>query len=206
MNSKYKTILTEYCRKLFDKGYLPGLDGNISLRAQEDTILITPSGMGKDIVTEKDLVTVRLDGTVLDDAGKKPSMETPIHLAAYQSKSINAVIHMHSPCVTAFALCRKKIDTRHAPFAYYHLGDIGYVSYSPPGTGAFHEEVTSCIKKEHTVILFESHGSMVMAFDMPSAFAKADLLENYAKMLIYAQQIGGAHMMSEKELREITAG
>lgn len=201
-----KSILIQYCRKLFDKGYLPGLDGNISMRVDDKTVLITPSGVGKDIVTEDDLVLIGINGQTLE-TGKKPSIETPMHLAAFrENKDTNVVIHMHSPYVNAFALARHTIDTRHAPFAHFHLGEIGYVKYSTPGEPAFHGEVTKCIKDGHAVILLESHGSMVMDKDMPSAFAKADLLENYAKMLIYAQHLGGAHTLSKQELSDIYAG
>lgn len=201
-----KTQIIQYCRKLYDKGYLPGLDGNVSMRVDEETVLITPSGMGKDIVTEYDLVLVSLDGQTLS-SNDNPSIETPMHIAAYkESKNTNAVIHMHSPYATSFALARHIIDTRYAPFAHVHLGDIGYVSYSTPGSKLFHDEVKSFIKKGHHVMLLESHGSMVLAQDIESAYAKADLLENYAMMLLSAKALGGAQMLSEEELKSIYAG
>lgn len=205
LNEK-KTQIIQYCRKLYDKGYLPGLDGNISMRADENSILITPSGMGKDIVTEYDLVLVGLDGETLS-SNDNPSIETPMHIAAYkQSKEINAVIHMHSPYATTFALARHTIDTRYAPFAHVHLGEIGYVSYNAPGSEVFHEEVTGFFKNGHKVMLLESHGSIVLAENMESAYAKADLLENYAMMLLSAKALGGAKMLSEEELKNIYAG
>ncbi|HPE51395.1 MAG TPA: class II aldolase/adducin family protein, partial [Methanothrix soehngenii] len=86
---------------------------------------------------------IGINGQPLEN-GKKPSIETPMHIAAYRhSDSVSAVIHMHSPCVTAFALARQPIETRYAPFAHLHLGNIGYVKYSTPGGAAFHEEVAA---------------------------------------------------------------
>jgi ribulose-5-phosphate 4-epimerase/fuculose-1-phosphate aldolase len=47
---------------------------------------------------------------------------------------------------------------------------------------------------------------MVLGQDMPSAFAKADLLENYAKMLINAKILGGAYKLSDDQLHDIVSG
>lgn len=205
LNEK-RTQIIQYCRKLYDKGYLPGIDGNISMRVDENSILITPSGLGKDLVTEYDLVLVSLDGQTLS-SNDNPSIETPMHIAAYkQAKETNAVIHMHSPYVTTFAIARQPIDTRYAPFAHAHLGEIGYVKYNTPGTSVFHEEVTGFIKEGHKVMLLESHGSMILAENMERAYAKADLLENYAMMLLSAKALGGAKMLSEEEIKNIYAG
>lgn len=200
-----KTVI-EYCRKLYDKGYLPGVDGNISMKVDDSTILITPSGVSKQIVTQDDLVLVNLSGKSIDEH-KKPSVETAMHLAAYNGNSaINAVFHTHSSSVTAFALARKKIDTCCAPFAHYHLGIVDNVCYSPPGSDELHANAAASIKSGHITLLLESHGSLVLGTDMQDAFVKADLLENYADMLIKAKLLGDAHVLTDEEISEICVG
>ncbi len=200
-----KKTLIEYCRKLYDRGLLPGIDGNISIRTDDDTVIITPSGIGKDILCPKDLVTMDMSGRVI--GGGQPSTEAPMHIAAYQkSPSTGAVIHMHSPYANSFALARQPIDTKYAPFAHFHLGEVGYVEYKTPGFPKFHEAVSACIEEGHIAIVLESHGTMVLGQDMPSAFAKADLLENYAKMLINAKTLGGAYKLSDDQLHDIVSG
>ena len=82
---KYMSLrrsLIEYCRKLYDKGLLPGIDGNISARAGGDAMLITPSGKGKDTLRPKDLVLMSLSGEVIGKG--QPSTEAPMHIAAYK--------------------------------------------------------------------------------------------------------------------------
>ncbi len=206
MNHKHiKETLIEYCRKLYDRGLLPGIDGNISMRADDETVIITPSGVGKDIIRPGDLVTMTMSGEVV--GGGKPSTEAPMHIAAYQkSPGTGAVIHMHSPYANSFAIARQPIDTKHAPFAHFHLGEAGYVEYRTPGGADFHEAVAACVEEGHIAIVLESHGTMVLGQDMPSAFAKADLLENYAKMLINAKILGGAYKLSDDQLHDIVSG
>ena len=201
-----RNTLLKYCRKLYDKGLIPGIDGNISMRVDENTLLITPAGASKEMLKAGDLVLMNMAGQQLG-SNKKPSTETPMHIAAYlKSPGTNAVIHMHSPYANSFAFARTPIDTKIAPFAHFHLGEVGYVYYSTPGAKKFHDDVASCIEKGHIAIVLESHGTMVLGPDMPSAFAKADLLENYAKMLIHAKSLGGAYKLSDNELHDVISG
>lgn len=82
-----KTMI-EYCRILYDKGYVPGIDGNISVRVDGDKALITPTGVSKRTVTEEELALVSLSGEFI--SGKKPSSETPMHLATLGQKVMPA--------------------------------------------------------------------------------------------------------------------
>ena len=43
----------------------------------------------------------------------KPSMEAPMHLAAYKRRpDVNAVVHAHPPAASAFAASQEKINCR----------------------------------------------------------------------------------------------
>ena len=88
-------MVIDYCRQLYAGGFMPGIDGNISMRIDENTVAITPSGVCKGTVKEDELAVVTLDGDVVAGC-KKPSCETPMHLAAYIHRpEVNAVIHAH---------------------------------------------------------------------------------------------------------------
>ena len=201
-----RIIVAEYCRKLYHRGYVPGMDGNVSMRVGKDTAVVTPAALSKELVTPDDLVCMTLSGDVLTGA-RKPSSETPMHMAVYMHRpEVGAVIHTHSPYAASFALANKPIDTRRAPFAYYHIGIIGNVPYSAPGSAEFHENVAAAVKEGHKVLMLENHGVMALGTDMADAFAKQDLTEAYAKMLVHAEVLGGARVLSDKQLEEITHG
>ena len=197
--------LVRYCRKTYEKGWVPGFDGNISMRLDEKSILITPSGVSKELVGPSELVRISMSGDMICK-GKRPSIETNMHLAVYNNSDMNAVFHVHSPNAVSHALARVNIDTRYAPFAYYHLGEVGYVPYYASGGQELHREVVSFIKNKHKVILLESHGVMVLGQSMQDAFAKTDLLESYAGMLIKTKSLGGAHMLTDAQLSELHGG
>jgi L-fuculose-phosphate aldolase len=203
--SKARKTLVAYCRKFYDKGYVPGIDGNISMRLDETSFLITPSGVSKELVKPSEIVRISMTGEVLEK-DKKPSIETNMHMAVYNNSDMNAVCHVHSPNAVAHALARVNIDTRYAPFAYYHLGIVGYVPYYPSGGEQLHREIVAFIKNKHKVILLETHGLMVMGADIQKAFAKTDLLETYAGMLMKAESLGGAVRLTDAQLNELHGG
>lgn len=206
MENTQRERLSEYCRKLYRRGFMPGIDGNVSARLDSRHALVTPAGVCKERITPNALVLMALTGENLSD-GLCPTSEAPMHLAAYRRRpDIGAVIHAHSVNATAFALARRRIDTRHAPFAFAHLGAIEYVPYCTPGSPALHEAVEAAFAKGHKALLLESHGMLTAGRDLPEAFALADLFEAYAGMLIRAQLLGGAYTLGGDELSKIRGG
>ncbi len=204
--SEIRKEVIEFCRRLYDKGHMPGIDGNISMRVDDECAIVTPSGVSKGRVTEDQLVLMSLTGEKLK-GNMKPSSEAPMHLAAFRNRpEVGAVIHAHSPNAVAWAMTHKPLDTRYAPFAYYHLGTVGHVPYLTPGSAAFHQAVTEQIKTGGKAIMLSSHGAMSLGTDMHDAFVTIDLLDAFCNMLIKALSLGGAYVLTGKELDEITGG
>lgn len=90
-------------RQLYDRGWMPGTAGNISVRAGDDA-LVTASGLSKGELTERDTVLIGVADTVARPGqNRKPSAETSIHTAVYRTRAAGAVVHVHSPFATALA-------------------------------------------------------------------------------------------------------
>ncbi|WP_280221394.1 S-methyl-5-thioribose-1-phosphate isomerase [Nocardia neocaledoniensis] len=90
-------------RQLYERGWMPGTAGNISVRLGEEA-LITASGLSKGELREDDTVRVTVaDTTPLPGQHRKPSAETSIHTAVYRTRQAGAVVHVHSPFATALA-------------------------------------------------------------------------------------------------------
>lgn len=91
-------------RQLYQRGWMPGTAGNISVRVGERA-LITGSGLSKGELTEQDMVTVRVLDSVPEPAGqdRKPSAETTIHTAIYRTTGAAAVVHIHPLHATTLA-------------------------------------------------------------------------------------------------------
>lgn len=198
--------LIEYCRLIYDRGFLPGIDGNVSVRVDEDTVLVTPTGISKRTVTENELVYIKVEGQIIS-GNNSPSSETPMHLEAYrQRKEVGAVIHAHSCSIGAFAFAGKTLDTRSAPFAHFHIGTVGEVPYITPGSPALHKKVREAYESGCRALILMNHGSIVLGSNLKDAYQRLDMLEAYARMLLDAQILGGAKLLTGEELREITGG
>ncbi|WP_433658478.1 S-methyl-5-thioribose-1-phosphate isomerase [Nocardia sp. CA-128927] len=95
--------IADIARGLYQRGWMPGTAGNISVRTG-DTAVITGSGLSKGELTEDDMVTVQVtDSTPTAGNSRKPSAETTIHTAAYRATAAQAVVHIHPPYATALA-------------------------------------------------------------------------------------------------------
>jgi L-ribulose-5-phosphate 4-epimerase len=80
-------------------------------------VAIKPSGVPYEQLTLHDIVVVDLQGEVVD-GGRRPSTDTPTHLALYEAfDEIGGIVHVHSPWATAWAQAQREIPvlgTTHA--------------------------------------------------------------------------------------------
>ena len=108
MEQEYRELREKLCetaRLLYERGLVSGTDGNISVRASEDAMLITPSGVSKRELEPASLIVQKLDGTIVSGRGKS-SREAKLHAAIYRIRTeIGAVVHTHPAAATAFAMC-----------------------------------------------------------------------------------------------------
>ncbi|HUA73117.1 MAG TPA: L-ribulose-5-phosphate 4-epimerase AraD [Solirubrobacteraceae bacterium] len=105
-------------RALQAHGLAPLTWGNASgIDRDEGLIVIKPSGVAYDELTESDMVVVDLDGNVV--AGeRRPSTDTPTHLVLYRAfEEIGGIVHTHSTWGVAWAQAQREIPllgTTHA--------------------------------------------------------------------------------------------
>lgn len=78
------------------QGWLPATSGNLSMRLDQQNIVITESGNNKGELVEDNFLVVDM-AACPQGSNKKPSAETLLHTQLYQWNSkINAVFHVHS--------------------------------------------------------------------------------------------------------------
>lgn len=117
--------LARASRQLYDRGWMPGTSGNLSLALPGSArhMVITASGRSKGELTATDAVLVDIATARAVRAGSlRPSAETAIHAALYTATGCAAVIHVHSPHATAVASIAPPPDTVRAyRFDHYEL-------------------------------------------------------------------------------------
>ena len=74
----------QVCERLYARNMLAAADGNVSVRLDGSTILMTPSGVSKAFMKAGELVRMGLDGSV-GEVGRQPSSERLMHLAIYRA-------------------------------------------------------------------------------------------------------------------------
>src|SRR5436305_14225000 len=109
--------------------------GNLSIRADDGDVWITPARVDKGSLRRDDIVRVRGDGTA--EGPHPPSSEFPFHRAIYQVRpDLRGIVHAHPVALVAFSIGRRVPDTRLLPQARRVCGAVGFAAYVLPGSGA----------------------------------------------------------------------
>ena len=185
---------------LYNRGYVAANDGNISVRVGEGRLLITPSGVSKGRMTPDMLLVTDLDGTVIE-GNRHPSSEGKMHLEVYRGRpDVNAVVHAHPPVSTAFAVCRRGLET---PYLSELVAGLGQVPCTPSFAMLSTEEVPQSVRPylaDHNALLLANHGALAWGGDLWEAFDRLETVEHTAKIVLNAQLLGGGIPLTEEEV------
>ena len=95
--------IADFSQLTYQKGYLASTDGNLSARMPDGNGICTPTIINKGFVGPGDPVIVDLEGRHVRGE-RKASSEIAMHTLIYKLRpDINAVVHCHPPCATAYA-------------------------------------------------------------------------------------------------------
>lgn len=191
-------------RRLWQDGLVAHTDGNISVRLDDEWVLITPSGVNKGALKPYQILKVRLQDASVDGEGK-PSVETPLHLAIYRIRpDINAVVHAHPPYATAFAAAGMALTEPVFPEMIVRFGEIPLVPYATPGTDRLAELVAEAMR-DHDAVLLQNHGAITVGRTLEEACGLMEALEWTAKGLWLAKAIGDAITLAPTEIARLLA-
>ena len=164
--------------------------GNLSIRDEDGTVWITPSGIDKGNLRREDIMQIRPDGSIVGI--HRPSVEYPFHLAIYNTRpDIKAVLHAHPPALVMFSMLRRMPDTSMLPDGRLFTGKTAIVPYALPGSSALGHYISHEFEKGANTVILENHGVVVGSETIFSAFMKFEMLEFCARIQINAKTIGG---------------
>lgn len=195
-----KKELVEICHKIHLKGFVSATDGNVSVRIKKDRIICTPTSVPKEKITEKDLITLNLDGKIISGS-RKPSTEIKMHLAIYNERDdVNAVVHAHPIFATAFASSKLAMDVPFLPEVILNLGLVPVCEYSTPSTEEVVRSIMPFIKKTN-LLLLQNHGAVTYGKNLEEAYYFLEKLEHTAKVFSIAMQLNGVRPLTKKQLK-----
>jgi 3-dehydro-4-phosphotetronate decarboxylase len=172
-------------RELYDRKLIHASGGNTSVR-DGDVIRITRTGAELGKLTRDDIVTVDLQGKVLE--GSVPSKEMDMHLAMYRARSgAQAVVHVHPTFSIAFSTLvsgesRNAVPPYTAAF-YVRAGRVPMIKYHPSGAHSLHEAVAALAPDFHAILL-RQHGVIIAGADMPAAIGIVEEVEQCCQIAV----------------------
>lgn len=196
-----KNELIYFAKRCYQAGLSPATSGNISI-LDGDNILITSSGSAASDLAFEDIVKIDFDGNVLEGA-KKPSSEKFMHIEIYKKRSdIKAIIHSHSPEITAFAVSGLSMREVIMPEFAFYLGSIPMSKYYMPSTKELAYDVSNLFKDKNAVLM-KNHGIIVGQKSIKEAFYLLESIQAYAKTYIYSKILGAPKSLNKKQIKEI---
>jgi L-fuculose-phosphate aldolase len=189
---------------MYEKNFVAANDGNISCRVSGDAIWATPTGVSKGFMREKDLVKMKLDGSILKAGPLKPSSEIRMHLRVYkENPEVGGVTHAHPPVCTSFAIAGLSLDSAIYPEALVTLGVVPCVHYETPGSQGIPDSIAPYCRS-HNAVLLSNHGALTWGKDLTEAWYRLESMENYALILIYTGKlIGRTNVLSRSQVDEL---
>ena len=189
-----KRRICDIGRRIWERDYVDGNGGNITVRVGDNLVLCTPTLISKGFMTPEEMCLIDLDGHQLAGTRKRTS-EAMTHLGIMKRQpKAKACVHAHPPHATAFAVAAVRPPTCMIPEAEVFLGEIGYAKYQTPGSPANADEVGE-VGVDHQAIIMENHGVIVWGKDVEDA---------YCKTVWIASQLGaGLHTFSPNKLRDL---
>lgn len=179
------TQIKQYSRQAFELGLVWGTSGNMSIRIDEDSFLITATGRSLQKITDKDLVVCKINK---DSAPKRASMEFRLHREIYRIREdVNAILHSHPPFSTLIACAKdKKIRLEIIPETIAYIKNIQVIPYRHPGSIELARKAAEGATKAD-VLLLENHGVVSLGSSMEDVINKTLTLEFLCKLTLLSR-------------------
>ena len=179
-----KKELLACARRAYTIGLQTGNGGNLSARAAgTDKVVIKGSGHSFGECTLDNLVTVNLNGEMIDGPGK-PSREIKTHLAIYRLRpDVHGIFHSHSPWAIAYAEDATEIQPL-ARHAQSKLGVIPILKVEGHADETVEKAVEALLRAHADLKAFvqAKHGIFGLARTITLAEHHAELVEETAQI------------------------
>lgn len=193
--------VADTARDMSARGLSPQKSGNVSVRT-DSGMLITPSGMAYDDILPGDIAHVSMSGE--HQAGnRKPSMETPLHLAIYGARpDAGAIVHCHSMAATALACAGRPIPAFHYMVAVAGGAAIECAEYATFGSDALAGNVVSALDGRRACLMAH-HGQVAIGDSLEGALDLASEVETLARQYIDVLSLGEVKLLDEAEMQRV---
>jgi L-fuculose-phosphate aldolase len=189
--------IVDAVRQLAATGLNQGASGNVSVR-DGDGFVVTPSGVGADLLRPDQLVRMDMDGQW--SGAWKPSSEWRFHRDIYAARpDAGAVVHCHSPAATALAVLGKPIPAFHYMVAIAGGADVRCAPYATFGTQELSDAAVAALDGRRACLLGH-HGMIAIGRDLGQAMDVAIEVEFLADLYLRLLPLGEPPVLPAEEM------
>ena len=190
----YKNDVWRRTKWLLEQGYFGsnlGSGGNVSVRIKnEQSLAITPSTIPYTELTPEMICVVDFDLKQIE-GDLKPSVESGLHLAAYQSRpDAGAVVHTHQIKASVLSIINQPIPALFDEIAIT-IGDrVEVIPYALSGSAELARNTAAKLDNHCHCYLIQNHGALVLGENIDRACHYVELLEKAAEIYLAALMTG----------------
>lgn len=173
-------------RRLLDEGLVARTWGNLSVRLDEDSMLVTPSGIEYPDLTEQ--MIVRVDLATDEWSGPlRPSGERKVHREVYRRRpDVHAVVHTHQVAASICAAARVSVPAS--------FGEVPCAPYALPGTKKLTNATVDALGSRPAALM-ANHGVLAVGASLDETFGLVEQLEREcAAHVVAARPREGSHL------------
>jgi len=176
--------------------------GNVSARVPgADLMVIKPSGVAYDELDAASMVVCDLDGNLVD-GDRNPSSDTAAHAYVYRHRpDVGGVVHTHSTYATAWASRGEPIPCVLTMIADEFGGEIPIGPFALIGDDSIGRGIVETLSSSRSrAVLMTNHGPFTIGKDARSAVKAAVLVEDVARTVHIARQLGEPLAMEQTDI------
>jgi L-fuculose-phosphate aldolase len=198
--SQARAALVRYGQRMAEDRLAVGSAGNLSIRLG-DTVVMTPTSINYDQITERNICVLDAEGVLLDGDGARSS-EWPMHRRIYDLTDAGAVVHTHSPFAVAMSTVCDELPAVH--YSVLRLGGptVRVAPYTTFGSDGLAGAAAQALDGRFAAIL-QNHGAIAYGATLDEAYDRALLLEWLAEVYWRARLAGSPRILSDAELDEV---
>ena len=176
--------------------------GNVSARVPgHELMVIKPSGVSYDELSAGTMVVTDLHGRLVEGE-RAPSSDTAAHAHVYRHlPEVGGVVHTHSTYATAWAARGEPIPCVLTMIADEFGGDIPVGPFALIGDESIGEGIVETLRSSRSkAVLMQNHGPFTVGEDARAAVKAAVLLEDVARTVHVARQLGVAVPIEQRHV------
>ncbi|MFL6127072.1 L-ribulose-5-phosphate 4-epimerase [Actinophytocola sp.] len=181
--------------------------GNISARVPgEDLMVIKPSGVSYDDLSADTMVVTDLHGNLVE-GDLSPSSDTDAHAYVYRHMpEVGGVAHTHSSYATAWAARGEPIPCVLTMIADEFGGAIPVGPFALIGDDSIGRGIVETLRESRSpAVLMRQHGPFTVGKDARAAVKAAVLLEEVARTVHFAHQLGTPDAIGQDDVDRLYA-